>query len=121
MKKIALALLIACIGTSAYSEESTVSKLEFSQGFCETVESLAYIAQSDRQAGKKASKTIRELLELTNSIDIKEVKELQQETILKIVQNAYKEPVYSSQKLKDEVISKFEEVNYLSCMESLNK
>lgn len=119
MKKIAFLLLLSC--TSVHSEKPSLTPLEYAQDYCKTSQGIAYIAQSNRQDGKKASETIDELTKLTDSIDIKELKEQQQKMLLMIVQNAYKQPVYATHKEKSEVISTFEEFIYLACMESFNK
>lgn len=51
MKKIVLALLLACTGTSAYSE----SVYELAQAHCKKAETIASTAQTYRQLGIKAS------------------------------------------------------------------
>lgn len=114
MKKIALSLLIACIGTSAYSE----TVYELAQAHCRKAETVASLAQTYRQLGIKASKATEKLMSVTANMTDQESREREEKQIFFIVQDAYTVSVYPTQSLKKQAISDFEERHYLACSQS---
>ncbi|HDU8503001.1 TPA: hypothetical protein RG412_002610 [Acinetobacter baumannii] len=117
MKKIALVLLIACIGTSAYSE----SVYELAQAHCKKAEIVSYTAQTYRQLGMKASETTAKLMSVTAKMTDQEAREKEEKQIFFIVQDAYTIPVYADQTMKKKAIADFEERHYLACSQSFQK
>ncbi|MCO8045964.1 MULTISPECIES: hypothetical protein [Acinetobacter] len=114
MKKIALSLLIACIGTSAYSE----TVYELAQAHCKKAETVASLAQTYRQLGLKASEATEKLMSVTANMTDQEAREREENQIFFIVQDAYTVSVYPTQSLKKQAISDFEERHYLACSQS---
>lgn len=114
MKKIALSLLIACIGTSAYSE----TVYELAQAHCKKAETVASLAQTYRQLGMKASEATEKLMSVTANMTDQEAREREEKQIFFIVQDAYTVSVYPTQSLKKQAISDFEERHYLACSQS---
>lgn len=98
MKKIALVLLIACTGTSAYSE----SVYELAQAHCKKAETIASTAQTYRQLGMKASEATAKLMSVTAKMTDQEAREKEEKQIFFIVQDAYTIPVYPDQTMKKE-------------------
>ncbi|MFV5370047.1 hypothetical protein VXO74_15205 [Acinetobacter junii] len=117
MKKIALSLLIACIGTSAYSE----TVYELAQAHCKKAEIVSYTAQTYRQLGMKASETTAKLMSVTAKMTDQEAREKEEKQIFFIVQDAYTIPVYPDQTMKKKAIADFEERHYLACSHSFQK
>lgn len=117
MKKIALVLLIACTGTSAYSE----SVYELAQAHCKKAEIVSYTAQTYRQLGMKASETTAKLMSVTAKMTDQEAREKEEKQIFFIVQDAYTIPVYPDQTMKKKAIADFEERHYLACSHSFQK
>ena len=117
MKKIALSLLIACIGTSAYSE----TVYELAQAHCKKAETVASLAQTYRQLGLKASEATEKLMSVTANMTDQEAREREENQIFFIVQDAYTVSVYPTQSLKKQAISDFEERHYLACSQSFQK
>ena len=109
MKKIALSLLIACIGTSAYSE----TVYELAQAHCRKAETVASLAQTYRQLGMKSSEATEKLMSVTVNMTDQESREREEKQIFFIVQDAYTVSVYPTQSLKKQAISDFEERHYL--------
>ena len=114
MKKIALSLLIACIGTSAYSE----TVYELAQAHCKKAETVASLAQTYRQLGLKASEATEKLMSVTANMTDQEAREREENQIFFIVQDAYTVSVYPTQSMKKQAISDFEERHYLACSQS---
>lgn len=114
MKKIVLALLLACTGTSAYSE----SVYELAQAHCKKAETIASTAQTYRQLGMKASEATAKLMSVTANMTDQEAREREEKQIFFIVQDAYTIPVYPDQSMKKQAISDFEERHYLACSQS---
>ena len=114
MKKIALCLLIACIGTSAYSE----TVYELAQAHCKKAETVASLAQTYRQLGLKASEATEKLMSVTANMTDQEAREREEKQIFFIIQDAYMVSVYPTQSLKKQAISDFEERHYLACSQS---
>lgn len=114
MKKIALCLLIACIGTSAYSE----TVYELAQAHCKKAETVASLAQTYRQLGLKASEAKEKLMSVTANMTDQEAREIEEKQIFFIVQDAYTVSVYPTQSMKKQAISDFEERHYLACSQS---
>lgn len=114
MKKIVLALLLACTGTSAYSE----SVYELAQAHCKKAETVASTAQTYRQLGMKASEATEKLMSVTANMTDQEAREREEKQIFFIVQDAYTVSVYPTQSLKKQAISDFEERHYLACSQS---
>ncbi|MFX9138217.1 hypothetical protein ABTN47_14985 [Acinetobacter baumannii] len=114
MKKIALSLLIACIGTSAYSE----TVYELAQAHCKKAETVASLAQTYRQLGMKASEATEKLMSVTANMTDQEAREREEKQIFFIVQDAYTVSVYPTQSMKKQAISDFEERHYLACSQS---
>jgi len=114
MKKIVLALLLACTGTSSYSE----SVYELAQAHCKKAETIASTAQTYRQLGMKASEATAKLMSVTANMTDQEAKEREEKQIFFIVQDAYTVSVYPTQSLKKQAISDFEERHYLACSQS---
>lgn len=114
MKKIVLALLLACTGTSAYSE----SVYELAQAHCKKAEIVASTAQTYRQLGMKASEATEKLMSVTANMTDQEAREREEKQIFFIVQDAYTIPVYPDQSMKKKAISNFEERHYLACSQS---
>ena len=114
MKKIALSLLIACIGTSAYSE----TVYELAQAHCKKAETVASLAQTYRQLGLKASEATEKLMSVTTNMTDQEAREREEKQIFFIVQDAYTVSVYPTQSMKKQAISDFEERHYLTCSQS---
>ena len=114
MKKIALCLLIACIGTSAYSE----TVYELAQAHCNKAETVASLAQTYRQLGLKASEATEKLMSVTANMTDQEAREREEKQIFFIVQDAYTVSVYPTQSMKKQAISDFEERHYLACTQS---
>jgi len=114
MKKIALSLLIACIGTSAYSE----TVYELAQAHCRKAETVASLAQTYRQLGMKSSEATEKLMSVTVNMTDQESREREEKQIFFIVQDAYTVSVYPTQSLKKQAISDFEERHYLACSQS---
>lgn len=114
MKKIVLALLLACTGTSAYSE----SVYELAQAHCKKAETIASTAQIYRQLGMKASEATAKLMSVTVDMTDQEAREKEEKQIFFIVQDAYTIPVYPDQTMKKKAISDFEERHYLACSQS---
>lgn len=114
MKKIVLALLLACTGTSAYSE----SVYELAQAHCKKAETVASTAQTYRQLGMKASEATEKLMSVTANMTDKEARQREEKQIFFIVQDAYTVSVYPTQSLKKQAISDFEERHYLACSQS---
>ena len=114
MKKITLSLLIACIGTSAYSE----SVYELAQVHCKKAETVASLAQTYRQLGMKSSEATEKLMSVTANMTDQEAREREEKQIFFIVQDAYTVSVYPTQSLKKQAISDFEERHYLACSQS---
>ncbi|WP_180139535.1 hypothetical protein [Acinetobacter sp. YH12043] len=117
MKKIVLALLLACTGTSAYSE----SVYELAQAHCKKAEIVSYTAQTYRQLGMKASETTAKLMSVTAKMTDQEAREKEEKQIFFIVQDAYTIPVYPDQTMKKKAIADFEERHYLACSHSFQK
>ncbi|MFA0870763.1 hypothetical protein [Acinetobacter baumannii] len=117
MKKIVLALLLACTGTSAYSE----SVYELAQAHCKKAETIASTAQTYRQLGMKASEATAKLMSVTVDMTDQEVREKEEKQIFFIVQDAYTIPVYADQTMKKKAIADFEERHYLACSQSFQK
>lgn len=114
MKKIVLALLLACTGTSAYSE----SVYELAQAHCKKAETIASTAQTYRQLGMKASEATEKLMSVTANMTDQEAREREEKQIFFIVQDAYTVSVYPTQSMKKQAISDFEERHYLACSQS---
>lgn len=114
MKKIVLALLLACTGTSSYSE----SVYELAQAHCKKAETIASTAQTYRQLGMKASEATAKLMSVTAKMTDQEAREKEEKQIFFIVQDAYTIPVYPDQTMKKKAISDFEERHYLACSQS---
>lgn len=114
MKKIVLALLLACTGTSAYSE----SVYELAQAHCKKAETIASTAQTYRQLGMKASEATAKLMSVTANMTDQEAREREEKQIFFIIQDAYMVSVYPTQSLKKQAISDFEERHYLACSQS---
>lgn len=114
MKKIVLALLLACTGTSAYSE----SVYELAQAHCKKAETIASTAQTYRQLGMKASEATAKLMSVTVDMTDQEAREKEEKQIFFIVQDAYTIPVYADQTMKKKAIADFEERHYLACSQS---
>lgn len=114
MKKIALCLLIACIGTSAYLE----TVYELAQAHCKKAETVASLAQTYRQLGLKASEAKEKLMSVTANMTDQEAREREEKQIFFIVQDAYTVSVYPTQSMKKQAISDFEERHYLACSQS---
>lgn len=114
MKKIALSLLIACIGTSAYSD----SDYELAQAYCKKAETVASLAQTYRQLGMKASEATAKLMSVTVDMTDQEAREREEKQIFFIIQDAYMVSVYPTQSMKKQAISDFEERHYLACSQS---
>lgn len=114
MKKIALSLLIACIGTSAYSE----SDYELAQAHCKKAETVASLAQTYRQLGMKASEATEKLMTVSATITDQQAREKEEKQIFMVVQDAYAVSVYPTQSMKKQAISDFEERHYLACSQS---
>lgn len=114
MKKIVLALLLACTGTSAYSE----SVYELAQAHCKKAETIASTAQTYRQLGMKASEATAKLMSVTANMTDQEAREREEKQIFFIVQDAYTISVYPTQSLKKQAILDFEERHYLACSQS---
>jgi len=114
MKKIALCLLIACIGTSAYSE----TVYELAQAHCKKAETVASLAQTYRQLGLKASEATEKLMSVTANMTDQEAREREEKQIFFIIQDAYMVSVYPTQSMKKQAISDFEERHYLACSQS---
>ncbi|MEE8098179.1 hypothetical protein V3N00_18305 [Acinetobacter baumannii] len=114
MKKIVLALLLACTGTSAYSE----SVYELAQAHCKKAETIASTAQTYRQLGMKASEATAKLMSVTAKMTDQEAREKEEKQIFFIVQDAYTIPVYPDQTMKKKAIADFEERHYLACSHS---
>ena len=114
MKKIALCLLIACIGTSAYSE----TVYELAQAHCKKAETVASLAQTYRQIGLKASEATEKLMSVTANMTDQEAREREEKQIFFIIQDAYMVSVYPTQSMKKQAISDFEERHYLACSQS---
>lgn len=114
MKKIALCLLIACIGTSAYSE----TVYELAQAHCKKAETVASLAQTYRQLGLKASEATTKLMSVTVDMTDQEAREREEKQIFFIIQDAYMVSVYPTQSMKKQAISDFEERHYLACSQS---
>lgn len=114
MKKIVLALLLACTGTSAYSE----SVYELAQAHCKKAETIASTAQTYRQLGMKASEATEKLMSVTANMTDQEAREREEKQIFFIVQDAYTIPVYPDQSMKKQAILDFEERHYLACSQS---
>ncbi|HEN9572427.1 hypothetical protein [Acinetobacter baumannii] len=114
MKKIVLALLLACTGTSAYSE----SVYELAQAHCKKAETIASTAQTYRQLGMKASEATAKLMSVTAKMTDQEAREKEEKQIFFIVQDAYTIPVYPDQTMKKKAIADFEERHYLACSQS---
>lgn len=114
MKKIVLALLLACTGTSSYSE----SVYELAQAHCQKAETIASTVQTYRQLGMKASEATAKLMSVTANMTDQEEREKEEKLIFFIVQDAYTIPVYPDQSMKKKAISNFEERHYLACSQS---
>ncbi|RSO65894.1 hypothetical protein EA749_11725 [Acinetobacter radioresistens] len=114
MKKIVLALLLACTGTSAYSE----SVYELAQAHCKKAETIASTAQTYRQLGMKASEATEKLMSVTANMTDQEAREREEKQIFFIIQDAYMVSVYPTQSMKKQAISDFEERHYLACSQS---
>lgn len=114
MEKIVLALLLACTGTSAYSE----SVYELAQAHCKKAETIASTAQTYRQLGMKASEATAKLMSVTVDMTDQEAREKEEKQIFFIVQDAYTIPVYADQTMKKKAIADFEERHYLACSQS---
>ena len=114
MKKIVLALLLACTGTSAYSE----SVYELAQAHCKKAETVASLAQTYRQLGLKASEATEKLMSVTANMTDQEAREREEKQIFFIIQDAYMVSVYPTQSMKKQAISDFEERHYLACSQS---
>ena len=114
MKKIVLALLLACTGTSAYSE----LVYELAQAHCKKAETIASTAQTYRQLGMKASEATEKLMSVTANMTDQEAREREEKQIFFIVQDAYTVSVYPTQSMKKQAISDFEERHYLACSQS---
>lgn len=114
MKKIVLALLLACTGTSSYSE----SVYELAQAHCMKAETIASTVQTYRQLGMKASEATAKLMSVTANMTDQEAREKEEKLIFFIVQDAYTIPVYPDQSMKKKAISNFEERHYLACSQS---
>lgn len=114
MKKIVLALLLACTGTSSYSE----SVYELAQAHCKKAETIASTVQTYRQLGMKASEATAKLMSVTANMTDQEAREKEEKQIFFIVQDAYTIPVYPDQSMKKKAISDFEERHYLACSQS---
>ncbi|MGQ0476305.1 hypothetical protein [Acinetobacter variabilis] len=117
MKKVVLALLLACTGTSAYSE----SVYELAQAHCKKAETIASTAQTYRQLGMKASEATAKLMSVTAKMTDQEAREKEEKQIFFIVQDAYTIPVYPDQTMKKKAIADFEERHYLACSHSFQK
>ncbi|HAV5592868.1 TPA: hypothetical protein JI118_14765 [Acinetobacter baumannii] len=117
MKKIVLALLLACTGTSSYSE----SVYELAQAHCKKAETIASTAQTYRQLGMKASEATAKLMSVTAKMTDQEAREKEEKQIFFIVQDAYTIPVYADQTMKKKAIADFEERHYLACSQSFQK
>ena len=117
MKKIALSLLLALTGTSAYSE----SVYELAQAHCKKAETVASLAQTYRQLGMKASEATEKLMTVTAKMTDQEAREKEEKQIFFIVEDAYTVSVYPTQSLKKQAISDFEERHYLTCSQSFQK
>ena len=111
MKKIAISLLLACTGTSVYSE----SVYELAQAHCKKAETVASLAQTYRQLGMKASEATEKLMTVTAKMTDQQAKEKEEKQIFFIVEDAYTVPVYPTQLLKKQAVSDFEERHYLTC------
>lgn len=114
MKKIVLALLLACTGTSAYSE----SVYELAQAHCKKAETIASTAQTYRQLGMKASEATEKLMTVSATITDQQAREKEEKQIFMVVQDAYTVSVYPTESLKKQAISDFEERHYLACSQS---
>lgn len=114
MKKIVLALLLACTGTSAYSE----SVYELAQAHCKKAETIASTAQTYRQLGMKASEATAKLMSVTVDMTDQEAREREEKQIFFIIQDAYMVSVYPTQSMKKQAILDFEERHYLACSQS---
>lgn len=114
MKKIVLALLLACTGTSSYSE----SVYELAQAHCKKAETIASTVQTYRQLGMKASEATAKLMSVTANMTDQEAREKEEKLIFFIVRDAYTIPVYPDQTMKKKAIAAFEERHYLACSQS---
>lgn len=117
MKKIALLVLLICIGSSAYSE----SVYGLAQAHCKKVEKVAATAQTYRQLGLRASEVTDKLLSVTSSLVDQSAREKEEKQIFMIIEDAYSVSVYPTQEMKKQAITDFEQRHYLACSQSFQK
>lgn len=133
MKKI---IFILCVVFTTYSFAET--EAESSQGMCKTLEVMAETTQTLRQRGMKASEITDKLLEVsanfptvfkkradktTDKIKAEKIiyfgnkyREVLDNYVLILVQQAFEVPIQSNQEMKEKVIEEFSNENYLSCL-----
>ena len=115
MKKIALSLLLALTGTSAYSE----SVYELAQAHCKKAETVASLAQTYRQLGMSPSIATDKLMEGLSKVTDQKLKDEETKNIFFVVQDAYQFPVYPIKELKQKAIADFAERHFFACRQAL--